>query len=178
VLWHFGDGLHLRNLNIFLNPYLLPIFWNKMAELVWVGHEPRRAVAAHFNCATSCTPTTSTGMVLSRGNSIALSNATQTDMSFRTWFKSRKGRRHLKPRLGRVVLLTVVVKIVKKKTGFRLYLFCQVLLNLLLLTYRDLKCSPVDGGVSGRCRSSQRGVMRIFRTIFKLRPVCAKFVFN
>ena len=178
MLWHFGDGLHLRNLNIFLNPYLLPIFWNKMAELVWVGHEPRRAVAAHFNCATSCTPTTSTGMVLSRGNSIALSNATQTDMSFRTWFKSRKGGRHLKPRLGRVVLLAVVVKIVKKKTGFRLYLFCQVLLNLLLLTYRDLKCSPVDDGVSGSCRSSQRGVMRIFRTIFKLRPVCAKFVFN
>lgn len=176
VLRHFGDGLHLKYLNIFLNPYLLSIFGNKMAELVWVCHEPGRAVATHFNCTASCTPTTSTGMVLSWGDSIALNHATQTYMAFWAGFKSRECGRHLKPRLGRVDLLAVVVKIVKKKTCFWLYLFRQVLLNLLLLTYRNLKCSPVNDGVSGRRRCSQWGVMCVFRTIFKLRPVGAKFV--
>lgn len=178
VLWHFRDWLHLRNLNIFLYSYLLPIFGNKMAELVRVGHEPGRAVATHFNCTASCTPTTSAGVVLSWGDSIALNYTTQTYMAFRTRFKSRECGWHLKPRLSRVDLLAVVVKIVKKKTGFRLYLFRQVLLNLLLLTYRNLKCSPVNDSVGGRRRCRQWSVMCVFRTIFKLRSICAKFIFN
>lgn len=151
-----------------------------MAEFVWIAHESWGAITStHINGTASCASPTSSCMVLSRRNSVTLNYTAQTNKTFRARFKSTKCLCHLLLRLSSsgILLLTVVIKIVKQKTSFRLHLFCQELLNLLLLTYRYLESTTVDYRVGSCCRGSKRSIVIVLRTIFKLWTIISYFIF-
>ena len=84
---HFLCRVHLLNLKILLNDYLLLVNW--IPELVWIAHKAGWAVTAvSFNHASSCASSAASCMILPWGNSVSLNHTIQTHLLIRAGFKS------------------------------------------------------------------------------------------